>query len=124
MKSLFTRLATVALMGGFFIVPALAQTPAAYPVASSGLNYTNITTDATTTIKSGPGVLGAVCINTVASGETATIYDNTAGSGTKVGTITSASGQSPSCIQLNAKFYTGLTVVTATAVGDITVMWK
>lgn len=124
MKRSFLRLAAAALLGGFFIAPALAQTPSAYPVAPSGLNATNITTDATTTVKSGAGILGSVCVNTVASGETITIYDNTAASGTKIGTITSGSGQFPSCETFNAKFYTGLTVVTGTAAGDLTVLWK
>lgn len=124
MRRLFTQLAAAALMGGFFIAPAWAQAPSGYPVAPSGLNATNITTDATTTLKSGAGLLGSVCVNTVASGETIAIYDNTVGSGTKIGTITSASGQSPSCETFNASFYTGLTVVTATAAGDLTVTWK
>lgn len=82
----------------------------------------NQTTNATTTIKSGAGVLHAITVNTAGTGSTCTVYDNTAGSGTKIGTInTSVLGTS---LQFNAAFATGLTIVTAGAgAADITVLY-
>lgn len=96
-------------------VPLVPQVP---------YKYSHITTDTTTTAKSGAGTLHSVCINTVASTETITIYDNTAASGTKIAVITEASGQSPSCLVFDVAFSTGLTLVTATAAGDLTAMFK
>lgn len=83
--------------------------------------YKNITTDTTTTVKAGSGLLHAVCVNTVAATETITIYDNTAASGTKIGTITAATY---GCDVFDVAFTTGLTLVTATAAGDITVSYQ
>ena len=40
-------------------------------------------------IESTPGVLHTICINTPAATGTITIYDNTAATGTKIGSITS-----------------------------------
>lgn len=86
-------------------------------------SYQNITTDATTVVKSTPGTLHAVCINTPAATGTITIYDNTAGSGTKIGTITSYASTNP-CFYFDVAFWIGLTIVTATAAPDITVSWR
>jgi hypothetical protein len=85
--------------------------------------FTNITTDATTVMLSYPVVLGSVCINTGASGETITIYNNTAGSGAKVATIT-LTASSGGCFNYNAYLSTGLTIVTAIAAGDLTIIWR
>ena len=113
-------LAITLLLG--LVLPALPQvSPPTY--ISAAYNYLNITTDATTTISSGPAVLGEVCINTTAAGETITIYDNTSGSGTKVGTITLAAA-SGGCFNYNSYMKTGLTIVTAVAAADLTVVWR
>lgn len=104
-------------------VPGYPQTLLSpYPPTSvaTGLGYKNITTDATTVVKSGVGVLHTVCVNTPAATETITIYDNTAASGTKIATITLFASTNP-CFLFDVAFSTGLTVVTATAAGDITV---
>lgn len=90
---------------------------------SAAYAFTNITTDATTTIFAGPVILGAVCINTGAASETITIYNNTAGSGAKVGTITLAA-TSGGCFNYNSYMPVGLTIVTAVAAGDITIVWR
>jgi hypothetical protein len=84
--------------------------------------YTNITTDTTTTVKSGIGLLHAVVINTAAATEVITIFDNTAASGTKIGTITVVAGQAVT-VFYDVGFNTGLTIQTATAASDITVVW-
>lgn len=87
-------------------------------------NFTNITTSTTTTVKSGAGTLAGVTVNTKGTvASTITIYDNTAGSGTKIGTIDSLnlSGQ----FVFNVAFATGLTLVTTgTLAPDITVSWR
>lgn len=87
-------------------------------------SFSNITSNATTTVKSGAGLLHTLCINTKgASANTATIYDNTAGSGTKIGTLDTTAGVQ--CLTYDAVFATGLTIVTATGTAaDITVSYR
>jgi hypothetical protein len=85
--------------------------------------YKNITTDTTTTLKTGPGYLHTICINTPAATGVVTIYDNTAASGTKIGTITSFAS-TVGCLTYDVAFWTGLTVVTATAAPDLTVTFR
>lgn len=96
-------------------------------------SFSNITTNATTTVKSGSGMLHNISINNPAlitvANLTMTVYDNTAGSGTKIGTYTVPFGlttQVPFVISINAKFSTGLTIVTAgpTVTADITVAYR
>jgi len=74
----------LALVACFLLAacPAAAQQPLVYA-------YQNITTNTTTTVKSGPGFLHTICLNTAAANGTVTVYDNSAGSGTKIATITS-----------------------------------
>lgn len=90
-----------------------------------GNSFLNINSAATTVVKSGAGVLKKIIINKGVVSSTITIYDNTAGSGTKIGTITFGLAlltdlASPvfDCI-----FSTGLTIVTSGAV-DITVVYN
>ena len=91
--------------------------------AVAHVSYANITTDATTLVKSGAGKLVAVCVNTPAATETITLYDNTVASGTKIGTITVYASTNP-CFYYGVSFLIGLTIVTATAAGDITVAYE
>jgi hypothetical protein len=87
-----------------------------------GYSFQNITTSTTTVVKSGAGVLHLVNVNalgTVAS--LVTIYDNTAGSGTKIGTINSLTLSG--AFQYDLAFATGLTLVT-TGAPDITVSYR
>lgn len=83
-------------------------------------NFTNITTNTTTTVKDRRGVLKAIVVNTTAAGAI-TIYDNTAASGTKIGTLKSSIVEG--VYEYNCRFFTGLTIVTA-ASSDITVIWE
>lgn len=99
-----------------FIATAHAQSPQTF-------QYANITTDTTTALKSGPGYLHTVCVNTPAATGTITIYDNTAGSGTKIGAITSFAS-TVGCQTYDVAFWIGLTIVTATATPDITVTFR
>jgi len=88
-------------------------------------SYTNITTQTTTVVKSGPGFLHAIDFTATASG-VITIYDNTAGSGTKIRTITSPGTLLQSEVNkiLNVNFATGLTIVTSGAAQDIVVSYR
>lgn len=106
-----------------------APTPSAQTFGSPQLviaayKYLNITLAAptTTVVKSGGGILHTVCVNTPAATGTITIYDNTAASGTKIGTITVFASTNP-CFTYDVNFATGLTIVTATAANDITVSY-
>lgn len=93
-------------------------------VEEAGRSFSNITTNTTTTVKSGAGFLHTVCVNTKgATANTATIYNNTAGSGTKIGTLDTTA--SVGCQTYDAAFSTGLTIVTATGTAaDLTVTYR
>jgi hypothetical protein len=96
-------------------------------VTIGGYNYTNITSNATTVVKTGPGILHSIVVNTPpAATGTLTLYDNTAGSGTKIGTLTGNTATSMPAYTLvyDVAFSTGLTAVTATQAGDYTIVWK
>lgn len=93
-------------------------------VETVAYTYKNIPTSTTTVIKSGAGMVHTVCINTDGTGaSTAAVYDNTAGSGTKIATINSLAVTG--CQLYDAAFATGLTVVTTgTAAPDVTVSFR
>jgi hypothetical protein len=87
----------------------------------------NISTATTTTVKASAGFLHSITINTPVASSVITIYDNTAGSGTKIGTITLPAvllQQGPYTALFDVVFNTGLTIVTATGASDITVSWR
>lgn len=95
----------------------IAHKQAAAPASNL---YSNVASAATTTCKSGSGVLERIIINTGASTTTVTVYDNTAGSGTKIATAaTTAQG----VLVYGCHFSTGLTVVTS-GTADITVVYR
>ncbi|TCO87265.1 hypothetical protein EV701_123102 [Chthoniobacter flavus] len=82
--------------------------------------YSNVSTATTTVCKSGSGVLERIIINTGASTSTVTVYDNTAGSGTKIATAaTTAQG----VLVYGCHFSTGLTIVTSST-ADVTVVYR
>lgn len=89
-------------------------------MAYNSFNYNNISTATTTTVKSGVGVLHAITINTTAAGAI-TVYDNTAGSGTKIATFPSSAVVGT--YLFDVAFTTGLTIVTAAA-SNITVSYN
>jgi hypothetical protein len=101
-----------------------AATGTPLPTVTGGNSYTNITTATTTTPKSGGGVLHTICVNalgTVAS--SATVYDNTAGSGTKIATLNTLALLG--CQTYDVTFATGLTIVTTgTVAPDLTASWR
>lgn len=94
--------------------------------ASGGYAYTNITTAATTVVKSGAGTLHSIVVNTLAASGTVTIYDNTSAVAPKIGTVTNPATlvtEGPVTAIYDVAFATGLTIVT-TGVQDITVTFK
>jgi len=94
-------------------------------MANDIMSYTNIVTATTTVVRTGAGILGSIVINKAVASGVITMYDNTAGSGTKIGTITAPATllHSHFALPYNVAFTTGLTIVTAEA-DDITVCWK
>lgn len=91
----------------------------------SGFSFLNIVANGTNVVKSGAGILHSITFNTPgASANTITVYDNTAGSGTKIATIGGVPTTSGLTLRYDAAFGTGLTVVTATGTcADITVTY-
>ena len=81
------------------------------------LNFNNISTATTTVVKSGKGNLHSITVNTTAAA-TITIYDNTAASGTTIGTMVASIAEGT--YEYNIRFNTGLTILTGGA-SDITV---
>ena len=88
-------------------------------------SFSHITTNTTTTVKSGAGVLRRIVINNKGSGaNTLTIYDNTSGSGTTIGIIDTVDGVSGH-FEYGVSFSTGLTIVTANGTAaDVTVIYE
>lgn len=92
------------------------------PVEQTSGNYSHLAANGTTVLKAGPGVLHTVTINTAGATDTITLYDNTAGSGTKIATINSTQ---ETTLVFNVRFSTGLTVVIAgTTAPDVTISWQ
>ena len=87
-------------------------------------NYTYISTQTTTIIKYGPGLLHTINFQPLASG-VITIYDNTAGSGSIIFSSTQPStllGGSV-CSIFDIQFNIGLTIVTSGANQTINISW-
>lgn len=82
--------------------------------------YTNIASATTTTVKSGSGYLQRITINTTAAG-TIVVYDNTAGSGTKIASFPASAVVGT--YEFGCRFSVGLTIVTGAA-SDITVVYN
>lgn len=91
-------------------------------------SYLNITLAAptTTVVKSGVGFLHSITVNKATASGVIAIYDNTAGSGTLIGTITMPATLLANQITLlfDVSFSVGLTIVTSGAAQDITVSYR
>jgi hypothetical protein len=92
--------------------------------------YTNISTPATTTLKTSPGTLHRIIVNNAPNtgSPTVTIYDNTSASAPVVGTLSvkwPASQSLPVSLDYGSTpFFNGLTVVTSASGIDITVVYE
>lgn len=95
------------------------------PRIASQYAFGRMSTNTTTTHKSGAGILHSIVINTPGlTANTATVYDNTAGSGTVIAVIDTTLVSTP-CRIYDVAFATGLTVVTATGTAaDLTVCYQ
>lgn len=91
----------------------------------AGSKSTNISGATTTTVKAGSGILRRVVFNKFVALGIATLYDNTAGSGTVLATITLpvALLASNGSLEYNLNFATGLTIVTSVAFDMTVVYW-
>lgn len=89
-----------------------------------GHSYFNLATHATTTVKSGSGVLHAVYINTKGrDGNSVTLYDSTTAGGNKLGTIDTTGAQG--AFLQDIAFASGLTIVATGGVpADVTVVYR
>jgi gamma-glutamyltranspeptidase len=85
---------------------------------------TNITTNTTTLVCSGPGTLVRIVIGHPAATGTVTIYDGLTAAGATIGTIVTHASPFPMTFEFNCAFNTGLCIVTATAVQNITVVHR
>lgn len=83
--------------------------------------YKNISGAATTICKYGPGRLNRITFNSATNG-TATIYDNTAASGSLIATVTTNGLQGH--VEYNLPFFNGLTIVTSAAGHNITAVYE
>lgn len=86
----------------------------------------HITTATTTLVKTGPGTLRRVCVNTQVASGTVTIDDALSATTPTYGVITSPStitGVTPFCQPYDISFFTGLTIVT-TGAQDVTVEYQ
>jgi microcompartment protein CcmK/EutM len=94
-------------------------------VEQAGSSFGRQTTNTTTTHKSGAGILHKIVVNTKgASANTATVYDNTAGSGTVIAVIDTVNINSQA-LEYDLAFATGLTIVTATGTpADLTIVYR
>lgn len=90
-------------------------------IVPNGSSFVNITTATTTAVKASPGVLKGISINTGGAGSSVVIYNNTAGSGAKIGTFSTAT---QGVITLNAAASVGITAVTSGGTpADITIYY-
>lgn len=108
--------------GLYMTLPARAQVPG--NPGFTAFFYQNITGQATTTLKAGPGTLHAITFNAPTATAVVTIWDNTTNSGTKIGTITVPSSPQPVTLTYDVSFGKGLSITTATASSDITVSFR
>lgn len=87
-----------------------------------GAQYTNITTATDTVVKVGAAGLAGISVNAGGAGSSATVYDNTTCTGTKIGTY---STETQTVLQIGARAGTGLCVTTSGGTpADITVLWR
>lgn len=103
----------------------MATNVANLPDAVSACRYTHLTTAASTLIKTGPGYLASVTINTLAASAVITVYDGIDNTGAVIAVITNPATlliEGPQSAFYGVGFVTGLYTVT-TGTQDITISW-
>jgi len=96
-------------------------------VTVAGYNYTHISSDTTTLIKTGPGILHSIIINTHGASATIEFDDALTHTSPVIGIITLPStitSAIPISLEYDVQFSTGLSITTGVAAVDITVVWK
>lgn len=90
----------------------------------AAFNGTHLNANGTTTLRTGPGVLHAVALNTKgAAANTLTLYDNTAASGTVIAVIDTVN-LNTNMLLYDVAFAIGLTAILATGTAaDVTISW-
>lgn len=89
---------------------------------TNAFNYLHLATAATTQVKTGPGMLHAIIVNTPISAGTIKLIDNTTGSTVNIGTMTH-SGTIPYQLTYDLAFSTGLRII-ASGNDDFTVVYS
>ena len=121
-SQVLSGLACMLALGGLLIGSAMAQTFGSPQLVITAYKYAHITTDTTTLVKSGGGLLHSICVNTPAATETITVDDALTATTPTIAVITLYASTN-SCFTLDVNFTVGLTIVTATAAGDITISY-
>lgn len=85
---------------------------------------TNITTQTTTLVATGSGMLHTITFNKPTATGTVAFYNGITAGGTLLGTITVPASPMPVTLTYDVAFAVGLTVVTGTATQDITISWS
>lgn len=86
-------------------------------------NYVAITTETTTLVKTGAGVLHSITFNKPVATGTVEIDDAITNTTPIIGTITSPTGAQPVTLTYDLQFTNGLSITTGTAAQDITVSY-
>ena len=85
--------------------------------------YANITGQATTLVKTGPGILHSITFNKPVATGTVKIDDALTDTTPIIGTITTPASPMPVTLIYDVEFTVGLTIVTGTESQDITVCY-
>ena len=107
-------------MAGGILEDGEVQKGALHTVPGDALSFLNMASTVSTVVKTGAGMLHAIVINKSANG-TITVYDNTAGSGTKIATLKASVVENSYIYDL--KFSNGLYVIPGAAV-DVTYVYR
>lgn len=83
--------------------------------------YSNITTQTTTLLKTGPGILHSVTFNKPIATGTIELDDAITNTSPIIGTITTPTGPFPVTLIYDVEFKVGLSITTGTANQDITI---
>lgn len=85
--------------------------------------YANITSQTTTLLKTGPGILHSITFNKPTATGTCEIDDAITHTTPKIGTITTPASPMPVTVIYDVDFVNGLSITTGTADQDITVAY-
>lgn len=120
-----TVLLTLGFLGALTLGASSQTVYPSCPTTQTACKYVHIAANATTIVKSGPGFLHTISINTKgASANIFTVYDNTSGTGNIIAIINTVDAPTNTFI-FDVGFNTGLTIVSATGTSaDITVSYR